>query len=182
VHRLCVRALPFWLPGGLRWSLLVVRQSASQIVDYTYIKSRAGQQLQFQFQLQLCGAADRYFLSTFLTSARFRFRFFWRSLCVTAILHTKSKRNQKSWHYIQSPSCSLIYSSTDYIVSHVYIVTYIYISVGLSYLLRLYRPACLCAVLFALLLARSIFSGWLSDIALFIVATPRNRMAQSPGV
>lgn len=40
-------------------------------------------------------------------------------LCVTAILHTKSKskRNQKTWPYIQSPSCSLIY--TNYTVKYI---------------------------------------------------------------
>ncbi|XP_033236736.1 uncharacterized protein [Drosophila pseudoobscura] len=76
------------------------------------------------------------------------------SLCVTAILHTKSKRNQKTWLYIRK---SIIY--------HIYVRICV---------LRLYSRHSLCVVLFALLLTRSIFSSWLSGSALFIVATPRS--------
>nr|AAL28552.1 HL01958p [Drosophila melanogaster] len=120
--------------------------------------------------------SSRSILSLHFPSDSFWLLFFllWRSLCVTAILHTKSKRNQKTWRYIQSPSCSLIYSNANYIVSHIYIhiYTHTYISVLVSLLLRIYRPARLCVVLFALLLARSIFSGWLSDIA-WLILLPR---------
>lgn len=106
------------LPDGL----LTVCQSASQIVDYTYIKSRAGQQL----QLQLCGAADRYILPLPLLLP-FLFRFFLCSIALFALCdcdfaHEKQTKPENVALHTESIMLTSIYH--NYIVTTIYIYLY----------------------------------------------------------
>lgn len=111
-----------WLSGGLRWRRrLALRQSASQIFDYTYIKSRAGQQLQFQ----LCGAADRYFLHASLSSlsAPVSSGSLWLALCDCDFAHEKQKQTKPENVALHTESIMFTYIHQLY--SQIYLLDFL---------------------------------------------------------
>lgn len=91
------------------------------------------------------------------------------ALCDCDFAHEKQTKPENVALHTKSIMFTYILKRQLYSQSYIYTHIYTYISVLVSLLLRIYRPARLCVILFALLLARSIFSGWLSDIALLIL-------------
>jgi len=175
VHRLCVRALPFGVYGlAFGWVCsvfvnqrrkLLITPTLSQGQDSSYSSSSSHSYVEQPIDTFSPLSFRQLLVAFFFSSGA---RFVWLRFCTRKANETRKRGATYKVHHVH------LYTQTPTIQSVIYIYTHIYtyISVLVSLLLRIYRPARLCVVLFALLLARSIFSGWLSDIA-WLILLPR---------